>query len=208
MYKRQGLGSSVLQRRRKSEPHLCSTGTGKKQAGGAFTADAKRGEAGSNLPRQREKQRDGPWPTDGWGRRGEMEVLSTKLGKRRATPPSARWKNRRRPSLPAQSRAESGQAPARPSKEKGSMCSAPPPQRNRPGGKPATPAQRKKGLGSRLALLAEENRLGRIGRTAQREKRSGWPSVPAGTKRGRGTPPSPTADPLSQLPSLYTNRIF
>lgn len=55
-----------------------------KKAGGAFTADAKRREAGSNLPRQREKQRDGPWPTDGWGRRGKRQFYppSWKRGER------------------------------------------------------------------------------------------------------------------------------
>lgn len=197
-----GVGSPVLQRQRKSERHLCSTGTGRKKRA-ALSLPTRRGERrAATYPVSGKKQRDGPWPTDGWGRRGEMAVLSTKLGKRRATPPSARWKNRRRPSLPAQRRGESGQAPARPSKEKGSACSAPPSQRNRPH------RRRKKGLGSRLALLAEENRLGRIGRTAQREKRSGRHPVPAGTKRGRGMPPSPTADSLSQSLSLYTNRIF
>ena len=82
-----GLGSPVLQRRRKSERHLCSTGTGKKQAGGAFTADAKRGEAGSNLPRQREKAEGWPLADRRVGKKGGNGSFIHQAGKEASDTP-------------------------------------------------------------------------------------------------------------------------
>ena len=112
-----------------------------KKAGGAFTADAKRREAGSNLPRQREKQRDGPWPTDGWGRRGKRQFYppSWKRGERHPH----RHGGKTGGSLPCRrkAKARAGKPPLACQKKRGMRV---PPRRHRETGRAANRPHRRR----------------------------------------------------------------